>query len=250
MTGGKPLGGSRNKQPSGSVGTARMIVDASGSLASVSRHDYLPFGEELFVGGRTPANGYSNNDATRQRFTGYERDDESGLDYAHARYYANAQGRFTGVDPVGGSPSSPQSFNRYAYVGNNPLNATDPTGMVNSHGDSMYPWDEDPFGDIPWTTGEHMAYSGLGPVSVSEDEALNLAEQTGLAPQNPQSQEEFEASPEYHELLVSYTNSLINAVPGATVQWRRDGKIQYIDFPGTYERDICCIGKGGLLHRT
>src|SRR6185312_10319572 len=84
------------------LGTPRIILDQSGSLATTTRHDYLPFGEELNTGGRTAPNGYTNSDSTRQKFTGYEHDGETGLDYAHARYYANAQGRFSGVDPISG----------------------------------------------------------------------------------------------------------------------------------------------------
>jgi RHS repeat-associated protein len=92
------------------LGTPRMIFDQSGSLtvtnqsgqyvSGATRHDYLPFGEELgLVGGRTTAQGYSG-DSTRQRFTGQERDGETGLDYFGARYYASAQGRFTSPDPL------------------------------------------------------------------------------------------------------------------------------------------------------
>jgi RHS repeat-associated protein len=111
------------------LGTPRMIFDQTGSLTNVSRHDYLPFGEEVLAG-RTSSMGYTGGDNARQHFTQYERDTESGLDYAHARYYANMQGRFTGVDPVGGNLGNPQSFNRYAYVQNNPENAVDPSGMI------------------------------------------------------------------------------------------------------------------------
>src|SRR5713226_7146122 len=55
------------------LGTPRMIFDQSGSLANTSRHDYLPFGEELFAGtgGRTAAQGYAG-DNLRQKFTGHE----------------------------------------------------------------------------------------------------------------------------------------------------------------------------------
>ena len=59
------------------LGTPRMIVSKSGTLASVKRHDYLPFGDEIggplvaLLGGRTPAQGYSG-DSVRQHFTGYE----------------------------------------------------------------------------------------------------------------------------------------------------------------------------------
>jgi hypothetical protein len=46
----------------------------------------------------------------------------------HARYFASAQGRFTSADTFGGSTGNPQSLNRYAYVGNNPMNFSDPIG--------------------------------------------------------------------------------------------------------------------------
>jgi RHS repeat-associated protein len=74
--------------------------------------------------------GYGAADSTRQKFAGYERDNETGLDYAHARYYANAQGRFTSPDPLFGSIANPQTLNRYSYVTNNPVNLTDSTGMM------------------------------------------------------------------------------------------------------------------------
>ena len=114
------------------LGTPRMIVNKSGSLASVKRHDYLPFGEELFAGtgGRTTTQGYSG-DSVRQKFTQKERDIETGLDYFGARYYASTQGRFTGVDPISIGIDrlfDPQRFNRYAYTRNNPLAFTDPDG--------------------------------------------------------------------------------------------------------------------------
>lgn len=114
------------------LGTPRMIFDQTGALANVTRHDYLPFGEELFAGtgGRTTANGYSG-DSIRQKFTSYERDNESGLDYAQARYYANTQGRFSSVDPLLASAraTNPQGWNRYSYVLNQPVNMIDPSGL-------------------------------------------------------------------------------------------------------------------------
>ncbi len=113
------------------LGTPRMVVDKSGSLANVKRHDYLPFGEELFAGtgGRTAAQGYSASDGIRQKWAGKEQDNETGLDYFIARYYSSTQGRFTGTDPLGGHILNPQSLNKYVYVINNPLRLTDPSGM-------------------------------------------------------------------------------------------------------------------------
>jgi RHS repeat-associated protein len=76
----------------------------------------------------------------RQQFAGYERDNETGLDFAQARYFASVQGRFTSPDPF--NPvvdiddeddfeeylGQPQNWNRYAYVWNNPLKYVDPDG--------------------------------------------------------------------------------------------------------------------------
>src|SRR5258708_13920358 len=63
------------------------------------------------------------------KFTGKERDAESGLDDFDARHYASTMGRFMQPDPVGGHNEDPQTLNRYAYVRNNPLSLTDPTGL-------------------------------------------------------------------------------------------------------------------------
>jgi RHS repeat-associated protein len=115
------------------LGTPRMVLDKTGALANMKRHDYLPFGEELTTQGkRATTAGYNVADGVRQKFTSQERDTETGLDYMHARYSSSAQGRFTSADTVAGSISNPQSLNRYAYVGNNPMNFNDPTGHMPS----------------------------------------------------------------------------------------------------------------------
>lgn len=117
------------------LGTPRIIADKTGSMVGIKRHDYLPFGEELKAGqgGRTTAQGYAG-DHVRQQFTGYERDDETKLDYAQARYFSGTQGRFTAVDPLAASatPANPQTFNRYSYAMNSPLKYTDPSGMIST----------------------------------------------------------------------------------------------------------------------
>ena len=127
------------------LGTPRMVFGKTGALANVKRHDYLPFGEELSSGqgGRNTTLGYGASDSIRQKFTSQERDTETGLDYMHARYFASAQGRFTSADSFAGSTSNPQSLNRYAYVGNNPVNFSDPTGHDRFSASSMVflrPW--------------------------------------------------------------------------------------------------------------
>ena len=116
------------------LGTPRMIIDQTGSLANVKRHDYLPFGEELFAptGGRTATLGYSGSDNLHQQFTSKERDNETGLDYFGTRYHSSIQGRFTSVDPANYqarlNPTDPQSWNAYSYVNNHPLVLVDRDG--------------------------------------------------------------------------------------------------------------------------
>jgi RHS repeat-associated protein len=81
------------------LGTPRVVTGSTGAV--LSRHDYQPFGEEIFAGtgGRTTTQGYVG-DSIRQKFTGYERDDETNLDYAKARYFGSSFGRFTSPDPI------------------------------------------------------------------------------------------------------------------------------------------------------
>jgi RHS repeat-associated protein len=65
------------------------------------------------------------------KFTGKERDAETGLDYFGERYFSSAQGRFTSPDALIGKLewlADPQRWNHYAYVRNNPLRYVDPVG--------------------------------------------------------------------------------------------------------------------------
>jgi RHS repeat-associated protein len=65
------------------------------------------------------------------RYTGKERDSETGLDFSKARYYASNMGRFMSTDPLGFTPLhliNPQRWNQYAYAVDNPLTYVDPDG--------------------------------------------------------------------------------------------------------------------------
>jgi RHS repeat-associated protein len=113
------------------LGSPRIVTDQNGQV--ISRRDFLPYGEEINANesNRKQALGYNYGDKTRQKYTGYEKDSETKLDFAQNRYYATKHGRFTSVDPVMASASifDPQSFNRFVYVKNNPLNLTDSLGL-------------------------------------------------------------------------------------------------------------------------
>ncbi|MCI0626259.1 MAG: hypothetical protein L0387_32215, partial [Acidobacteria bacterium] len=101
------------------LGSLRVHSERDGSVTWP--HDYYPYGEE-----------YTNpTDPETRKFTGQERDGESGLDYFGARHYSSGLGRFVQVDPItplGNRMSDPQRWNMYVYTRNNPLIFVDPDG--------------------------------------------------------------------------------------------------------------------------
>jgi RHS repeat-associated protein len=107
------------------LGSTRVVTNGSGAVKA--RYDYLPFGEEVpsGLGGRNYL-----TDNTRQKFTGHERDPETKLDFAQARYCSSATGRFMSPDDFLNDTSAvdPASWNLYVYVRNNPLRYVDPSG--------------------------------------------------------------------------------------------------------------------------
>jgi len=109
------------------LGTIRRITNTATPPAIIASHDYYPFGFEATA---------TNQDTERFKWAGYERDLQGttdqvdDLDYLHARYENFNIGRFLSVDPVRGNPKRPQSFNLFAYVGNNPINRIDPLGLT------------------------------------------------------------------------------------------------------------------------
>jgi RHS repeat-associated protein len=107
-----------------SAGTRSLLTDALGSTIAVAdsagvlqgQYTYEPFGKLTHSG--TAISGY--------QFTGRETDG-TGLQFNRARYYSPDFGRFISEDPLG---SAAGDLNLYAYVGNSPLNAVDPSGMI------------------------------------------------------------------------------------------------------------------------
>src|SRR6202165_1094511 len=104
--------------------TASVVTDSAGNIKSES--DYYPWGGELQ---------FSNNDSNHYKFTGKERDAETGLDYFGARYYSNGLGRFITPDWAAKAAAvpyadfaDPQSLNLYTYVRNVPTSKVDVDG--------------------------------------------------------------------------------------------------------------------------
>jgi RHS repeat-associated protein len=88
---------------------------------------------------------FSQTDNVRQKYVGMEQDDATGLNHTLWRKDDSLSGRWTSPDPYGASLSTadPQSFNRYVYCGNDPINHTDPTGLIPAHyHEADSGWDE------------------------------------------------------------------------------------------------------------
>lgn len=100
------------------LGSTALTTEAQGNKVSELR--YTAFGELRYTWGSPP---------TRYRYTGqYSYTDEFGLYFYNARWYDPAVGRFTQPDTLVPEASNSLAFDRYAYVYNNPLRYTDPSG--------------------------------------------------------------------------------------------------------------------------
>jgi RHS repeat-associated protein len=97
----------------------RLMLDGSGGV--IGRMAHLPFGEDFGESGTQE----------KHHFTSYERDGETGTDYAVNRQYSQSMGRFNRPDLYQRSYNfkNPQTMNRYQYVENDPANLRDPLGL-------------------------------------------------------------------------------------------------------------------------
>lgn len=122
------------------LGSPRISTDAYGAV--ISRHDYHPFGEEKFRASY-------GSDSIRRKFSVYQRDEETDLDFAVMRTYQRSYARFSQPDPYNiifekergrnkkeknrifrHFVDQPQNWNRYVYVINNPQTYVDPLGLI------------------------------------------------------------------------------------------------------------------------
>lgn len=123
------------------LGSSTAVIDGTGALTN--REEYSPYGETTF----------GSFTRKRYRFTGRERDEESGLAYHRARYYAPWLCRWQSVDPAAGQSLT----NAYDYCLGNPLLLTDPGGTEPGAGGSMG-WDTDRSGKLD----SNEVFNGIG----------------------------------------------------------------------------------------
>ncbi len=142
------------------LGSSTVELDGTGRV--ISYEEYYPYGATSYQA----VDAALRAAAKRYRYTGKERDEETGLAYHGARYYAPWLGRWTSADPLGPAAGP----NPYAYVGNHPSTSHDPTGMQ----------EENP--SLTQLTFTEGAWGGIREVvrGWSEDTATDRAEKAGM----------------------------------------------------------------------
>ena len=151
-----------------------VVADRLGSVRANTQGEsfaYYPYGEER----TTRPDG-------RDKFATYFRDGV-GQDYADQRYYNAGMGRFWSPDPGGvktADPTDPGIWNRYAYVGGDPINYRDPTGTNRES-----PTFCDVYPDDPSCDSWYEPASGSDQAVVSKAEAPMSEEYAGLRKRSP-----------------------------------------------------------------
>ncbi|HTF98250.1 MAG TPA: RHS repeat-associated core domain-containing protein [Cellvibrio sp.] len=151
-----------------------MSFDAWGARRNIAQWSSTDFSLALFS---ITISGFVEP-ITRRGFTGHEMVDDMGIIHMNGRIYDPKLGRFLQADPFIQSATNTQSFNRYSYVLNNPLNATDPSGFFFNKikKELKRAWDDvRPFVGVavgiglvafaPWATSSILGAMGAGAIS-------------------------------------------------------------------------------------
>jgi len=135
------------------INSSSVLTDGAG--VEITRIVYVPFGEV------SQANS-DGADVATGKFTGKELDEELGIYNYGARYYDPAIGKFISADSIVSSATDAQAYNRYAYVRNNPVIYTDPSGhswlgdILDGIGDAIHAVGQ----AIGWTAGKVGSFLG------------------------------------------------------------------------------------------
>jgi RHS repeat-associated protein len=109
------------------VGSSSLELDAEGAV--ITYEEYHPYGTTAYQAGRSAI----EVSLKRYRYTGKERDEETGLNYHGARYYAPWLARWTAADALG----IEGGLNLYSYVGGRPITYSDPSGFAPAAGSEV-----------------------------------------------------------------------------------------------------------------
>jgi RHS repeat-associated protein len=108
------------------LGSGRKLTDSTGAVRY--RGEFDPHGQVALEAAYGGTGTYANS----HKYTGYEREWSTNLDYAKARMFSHNRARFMQPDPLGlgaAELTAPQTLNQYSYVANDPVNFVDPSGL-------------------------------------------------------------------------------------------------------------------------
>jgi len=108
-------------------GYGRKLTDSTGAVRY--RGEFDPHGQVALEAAYGGTGTYANS----HKYTGYEREWNTNLDYAQARMFSHNRARFMQPDPLGlgaADMTAPQTLNQYSYVQNDPVNFVDPSGLL------------------------------------------------------------------------------------------------------------------------
>jgi RHS repeat-associated protein len=148
------------------LGSASLVLDEQAQI--ISYEEYAPYGSSTYqaVRGQTET-------AKRYRYTGKERDEESGLYYHGARYYSPWLARWSASDPVG----LRDGLNLFAFARSNPVVFRDPTGL-GAEEQSLGASQEDASMLHQTAANEVRAKKGLAPVTVEYQKGVSGKQET------------------------------------------------------------------------
>ena len=138
------------------LGSASLELDDQAQI--ISYEEYTPYGSTSYQAVRS-----QTETPKRYRYTGKERDEESGLYYHGARYYAPWLARWTAADPIGITDGA----NMYGYVSNNPIRLKDPSGHAGQGQSSV-------LGDLILYADKVLNRASVG-ANVQKDHAISQA---------------------------------------------------------------------------
>jgi RHS repeat-associated protein len=144
-----------------------MRVGSSTTGSFLHSMAYAPFGELYAQGGST---WFGNFTAQGEYYS----------DFAYRRYAT--QGRWASPDPAGLAAANPQSWNHHAYVMNNPLALTDPSGLDPCQGANVFPFSQDDNGTGIFTQDDCIANGAPGATVFREADVVSSATLSCVAP--------------------------------------------------------------------
>jgi RHS repeat-associated protein len=169
-------------QLSNNIESATLELDENAQI--ISYEEYYPYGDTSYMAGKSE----SEVSQKRYRYTGKEKDEESGLYYYGARYYSSMIGIFISVDP---KLEKYPNVSSYAYCMNNPVKLIDPNGedWILSTGDKVH-WYGGDYGNKSDLIDTFNARSGYKDTKTGEN--YQMAKYQGIANRGPTVEGEYE----------------------------------------------------------